>query len=31
MTDREPTEVRKVYSLVKTARENLRWVYPGNC
>ena len=31
MTDREPTEVRKVYALVKTARENLQWVYPGNC
>ena len=31
MRDREPTEVGKVYSLVKTARENLHWVYPGNC
>ncbi len=31
MTDRGPTDVRKVYELVRTARENLRYVYPGNC
>ena len=31
LTDREPTEVRKVYRLVETARKNLRWVCPGNC
>ena len=31
MADREPTDVRTVYALVKTARENLRYVYPGNC
>ncbi len=31
MTDRKPTDVKKVYSLVKTAGENLRYVSPGNC
>ena len=31
MTNRKPTDVKKVYSLVKTAGENLRYVYPGNC
>ncbi len=31
MADRKPTDVKKVYSLVKTAEENLRYVYPGNC
>jgi pyruvate formate lyase activating enzyme len=31
MTDRKPTDVRKVYALVRTAAENLRYVYPGNC
>ena len=31
MTGKKPTDVRKVYSLVKVAEENLRYVYPGNC
>ncbi len=31
MTDREPTDVRTVYDLVRTARQNLKYVYPGNC
>ena len=31
MTDRGPTDVRKVYELVRMAKENLRYVYPGNC
>ena len=31
MTDREATPVQTVYSLVSAARENLAFVYPGNC
>lgn len=31
MTDREPTDIRKVYALVCAAEQNLRYVYPGNC
>ena len=31
MTGKKPTDVRKVYSLVKVAEEILRYVYPGNC
>ena len=31
MTDRPPTEVRKVYRLAEVARENLKYVYAGNC
>ena len=31
MKDRPPTDIRKVYALVRTAEENLRYVYPGNC
>ena len=31
MTEKKPTEVRKVYALVKAAERNLRYVYPGNC
>ena len=31
MTDREPTDIRKVYALVRAAEQNLRYVYPGNC
>ena len=31
MTDREPTDVDTVYSLVEIAGRNLRYVYPGNC
>ena len=31
MTDREPTDVDTVYSLVGIAGRNLRYVYPGNC
>ena len=31
MTDRPPTAVSKIDKLVKTAKTNLRYVYPGNC
>ena len=31
MTDRPPTEVRRVYRLADVARERLRYVYTGNC
>ena len=31
MTDRPATEVRRILRLTETARENLRFVYPGNC
>ena len=31
MTGKTPTEIRKVYSLVRTAEKNLLYVYPGNC
>lgn len=31
MTDRGATPVRKVYQLAETAREQLRYVYTGNC
>lgn len=31
MTDRPPTPVRTVYHLADIARENLQWVYTGNC
>ena len=31
MTDRGPTDVRTVYELVETARQNLVYVHPGNC
>lgn len=31
MTDRAPTDVKKVYELVQTAKQHLRYVYPGNC
>lgn len=31
MTDREATEVRTVYELVRTAKTVLKYVYPGNC
>ncbi len=31
MTEKRPTEVRKVYELVRAAETNLRYVYPGNC
>ena len=31
MTGKKPTDVGKVYSLVKVAEENFRYVYPGNC
>ena len=31
MTDRGPTDVKKVYELVETAKRNLQYVYPGNC
>lgn len=31
MTDRDATDVRKVYRLAEVARENLRNVYTGNC
>ena len=31
MTDRGPTEVRRVYRLADVARERLEYVYTGNC
>ncbi len=31
MTEKPPTDVRKVYGLVRAAEKNLRYVYPGNC
>ncbi len=31
MTDRPATDVNIVYGLADTAREHLRYVYPGNC
>ncbi len=31
MTDRQATEVRKVYRLAEVAREKLKYVYTGNC
>ena len=31
MTDRNATEVKKVYRLAEVARENLKYVYTGNC
>ena len=31
MTDRPATDVKTVYHLAEMARENLRYVYPGNC
>ena len=31
MTEKNPTDIRKVYALVRIAAENLRYVYPGNC
>ena len=31
MTDRPPTEVKKVYRLAEVARQKLEYVYTGNC
>lgn len=31
MTDRDATDVSHIYMLAETARENLRYVYTGNC
>ena len=31
MTDRDATDVKKVYELAEVARENLNYVYTGNC
>lgn len=31
MTDRGPTDIKKVYRLAEVARETLRYVYTGNC
>ena len=31
MTDRNATDVRKVYRLAEIARDNLKYVYTGNC
>lgn len=31
VTDRPPTDVKKVYRLAEVARENLEYVYTGNC
>lgn len=31
MTDREATSVKKIYHLAEVAREQLKFVYTGNC
>ena len=31
MKDRQATDVKKVYALAETAREQLDYVYTGNC
>lgn len=31
MTDREPTDVQKIYRLKEVAEKHLKWVYAGNC
>ena len=31
MTDRGPTDVKRIHDLVGIAKRNLRYVYPGNC
>ena len=31
LTDRGPTPVERVYHLADIARQELRWVYTGNC
>ncbi len=31
VTDRPPTDVKKVYRLAEVARQNLKFVYTGNC
>ena len=31
MSDKEPTDVRKIYALADIARERLKYVYTGNC
>ena len=31
VTDRPPTEIKKVYRLAEIARQNLKYVYTGNC
>ena len=31
VTDRPPTEIQKVYRLAEVARQNLKYVYTGNC
>ena len=31
MTDREATSVKKIYRLAEVAREQLKFVYTGNC
>ena len=31
MTDRGPTDVKRIYHLAGIAERNLRYVYPGNC
>ncbi len=31
MTDREATRVKKIYRLAEVAREQLQYVYTGNC
>ncbi|MBR3641980.1 MAG: AmmeMemoRadiSam system radical SAM enzyme [Parasporobacterium sp.] len=31
MKDRQPTSVRTIYSLAEAARQNLKYVYTGNC
>ena len=31
MTDREATDIRKIYRLAEVAREHMKYVYTGNC
>ena len=31
MSDKDPTDVRKIYALADIARERLKYVYTGNC
>ena len=31
MTDRDPTDVKKIYRLAEVARRHLKYVYKGNC
>ncbi len=31
MTDRDATDIRHLYALVRAARESLEYVFTGNC